>query len=648
MSNKAYKGKILVVDDDKDLSAIIQEELQNVNYYVRTANQYQEALDVCTQDKFDIGLIDHNLINYTGLELINDLKEVIPTMDYIIVTGQASLNNAIRAFQHEKILYYEEKPINFDRLISFIDQRLDWIKMEKSLKKSEKKFRQIFNNINDAIYLHQLDENGMPGDFLEVNELACEMLGFSRQELLQMSHRDVDKNRDQNGTKAVMKKLLEEKNMTYETVHLNKEGQEIPVEVSSHIFELENENVILSVARDISERKQAQAEKKKLYEQLLQTQKLESIGQLAGGVAHDFNNILTVITCQTEMIRMNMDENNPNYSDLESICNSVQRAKRLTQQLLLFSRKHHSDFRSLNLNYIIDQLLKMIRRLIGENIAIETKLEDDLHLIKADEGQIEQVVINLAINARDAMPEGGKLTLSTQNINAPQKKVGKQSNYKDGQFVRLVIEDNGKGISEEIQDKIFDPFFTTKGKSKGTGMGLSVVYGIIKKHDGWIDVKSEVGQGTRFIIDLPACQEEPDEEEEVRPEEFSQLKGDKEKILIIEDEVNLTKAAQEMLEYNNYEVDTASDGQEALEKLENKDFYYDLIISDVLLPDTNGIKLLDSFRKFQGDIPIIFSSGYADERSKQEKILDKGIPFIQKPFKIKDLLKKVRTVLDEN
>jgi PAS domain S-box-containing protein len=645
MGNKYIKGSILVVDDNKDLSEIIKEELENENYYVKTAQYGKSALKYCKEDDFDLGLIDHNLINYTSLELIKELNQIDPSMDYIIITGQASLNNAIKAFQHNKILYYEEKPINFDRLISFIDQRLEWVEMEKSLRKNEKKFRQIFNNVNDAIYLHKLDKNGMPGDFVEVNELACHMLGYNREELLHMSHKDIDLKQDYDDTKTIMQHLLDEGSMTYETTHVNKEGQEIPVEISSHIFNLDDENVVLSVARDITRRKQAEAEKEELHEQLLQTQKLESIGQLAGGVAHDFNNILTVITCQTEMLKMNMDESNPNYSGLESIYSSINRAKKLTQQLLLFSRKQPAVLKSMDLNNLIEQVLKMIKRLIGENIKIETDLADDLCPVKIDEGQIEQVIINLAINARDAMPEGGILTIRTLNMNNFSG-TDKVSNLNERQFVRLIVEDTGKGISSEVQEKIFDPFFTTKSKSKGTGMGLSVVYGIIKKHNGWIDVESQVGQGSRFIIDLPVCKDKSNRSDRIEELEASDLKGNGEKILMIEDEKNLIKAAQRMLEVNNYRVDTALNGAEAINKLDKKKRYYDLIISDVLLPDTNAFKLLDKFKKLQGNVPIIFCSGYTDERSKQELIANKGIPFIQKPYQMHHLIKQVKKVLE--
>jgi len=644
MGNNYFKGNILVVDDNKDLSEIIKEELENENYYVKTAHYGKSALKYCKQDNFDLGLIDHNLINYTSLELIKELNQIAPSMDYIIITGQASLNNAIQAFQHNKILYYEEKPINFDRLISFIDQRFEWVEMEKSLRENEKKFRQIFNNINDAIYLHKLDKNGMPGDFVEVNELACQMLGYNREELLHMSHEDIELNQDHNGTESIMEHLLNKGPMTYETIHINKEGQEIPVEVSSHIFILDDESVILSVARDITQRKQAEAEKEELHEQLLQTQKLESIGQLAGGVAHDFNNILTVITCQTEMLKMNMDESNPNYSGLESIYSSINRAKKLTQQLLLFSRKQPAVLKSINLNNLIAQVLKMVKRLIGENIKIETDLADDLCSVKVDEGQIEQVIINLAINARDAMPDGGTLAIRTLNMNKSSEN-DKISNLKEVRFVRLIVEDTGKGISPEVQEKIFDPFFTTKSKSKGTGMGLSVVYGIIKKHNGRVDVESKVGEGSRFIIDMPVCKDKSNRSDSMDNLKSADLKGNGEKILMIEDEKNLIKAAQRMLEFNNYKVDTALNGEEAIDKLDKKRRYYDLIISDVLLPDTNAFKLLDEFKKLQGDVPIIFCSGYTDERSKQELIVNKGIPFLQKPYQMHHLIKQVKRVL---
>ena len=286
----------------------------------------------------------------------------------------------------------------------------------------------------------------------------------------------------------------------------------------------------------------------------------------------------------------------------------------------------------------------MVKRLIGENIKIETDLADDLCSVKVDEGQIEQVIINLAINARDAMPDGGKLAIRTLNMNKSSEN-DKISNLKEVRFVRLIVEDTGKGISPEVQEKIFDPFFTTKSKSKGTGMGLSVVYGIIKKHNGRVDVESKVGEGSRFIIDMPVCKDKSNRSDSMDNLKSADLKGNGEKILMIEDEKNLIKAAQRMLEFNNYKVDTALNGEEAIDKLDKKRRYYDLIISDVLLPDTNAFKLLDEFKKLQGDVPIIFCSGYTDERSKQELIVNKGIPFLQKPYQMHHLIRQVKRVL---
>ena len=643
MNNARIKGKILVIDDDPDISQIIKEELRSDNFCVKAVHHYQKALELCKNESFDISLVDHNLINCTGMELIKKLQKIAPAMEYIIITGHASLDNALEAFQHKNVLYYEAKPINFDRLLSFLNQRMERLKIAKTLRKNEQKFRQIYNNVNDAIYLYEVN-NTIPGRFLEVNELACQMLDYERKELLKMTYTDIDKSINKEEIKTIMENLHQNRDQTYETTHITRNGKQVPVEVSSHLFQLDDEKVVLSVARDITYRRQSEKEKEKLYEQLLQTQKLESIGQLAGGVAHDFNNILTVISCQAEMLGMNMERENPNYSGIEIINESVERAKKLTQQLLLFSRNEPSLFKSLNLNNIINQLIKMISRLIGENIEIEMKLEDDLWNVLADEGQLEQIIINLVINARDAMPEGGKLVIITENAEVPR--IGENKHFNsNNKCVRLMIEDNGKGIDSEIRDKIFDPFFTTKEKTKGTGMGLSVVYGIIRKHNGAVGVESKLDRGSRFIIELPACTAENPRSEMGNANRSGLMQGEGENILVVEDEPHLVTSVREMLERNNYNVDTAFDGNQAINMIGEKENYYDLVISDVLLPDINGVGLLEKINKHRKNLPIIFCSGYTDERSKQDIIVKKGIPFLQKPYKINTLLRKVKEAL---
>ena len=401
---------------------------------------------------------------------------------------------------------------------------------------------------------------------------------------------------------------------------------------------------IVEFVRDITERKRAEAEKENLERQLQQSQKLESVGTLASGVAHDFNNLLTVIMGHAQMGMMQTEEGSSLNWSLKQIVASSTRAADLTRQLLLFSRKEAMEFKPVNLNQIINDLLKMLGRLIGENIQIETSLAPEIRTVNADKSNIEQVITNLAVNSRDAMPQGGKIFIKTENIHIDEEKQKTILHSEVGDYVRLSISDEGEGIPEEIRDQIFDPFFSTKETGKGTGLGLSVVYGIVKKHRGWINVYSEVGKGTRFTIYLPTTTDGTiqDDKEENTSEEF--LYGDGEHILVIEDEKRVLNFDVITLEQYGYNVHTAINGEQA-EKVYREEGNFDLIFSDMILPDTNGYDLVRRLTEDAPDMPIIICSGYTDEQIRKTIAEDNRIQFIQKPYSIKKMLTTVKQSL---
>jgi PAS domain S-box-containing protein len=511
-------------------------------------------------------------------------------------------------------------------------------KAEEALKKSEQKYHSLIQQSNDAIYL--LYDN----KFEIINQKFEELFGitqkeanspdFNFMELVAPKSRAVVKQR--------MKALSsgEEPPSRYEFTALDKDKNELEVEVSVSYISYKNGIATQGILRDITERK-------KMQQQLQQSQKLESIGNLAAGVAHDFNNILTVIQGNAQMAEGEVEQNSPLNNYLHNIIDSSKRAASLTEQLLLFSRKQAMDFGPLNLNSSIRDILKMLDRLIGEHIKIKTNLADNLWTIKADKNNIEQVIMNTAINAQDAMPEGGTLTISTENMTIPAPGQQQKEHSEEGEYVRLIIEDTGIGIDEKNIDKIFDPFFTTKGMAKGTGMGLSVVYGIIKKHRGWINVESEPGQGTKFLIDFPAIDGETSDEEEKKIH-IDQLSGDGESILFIEDNPDVIKVGRIILQDNGYNVESATNASEALEKFKNKKDQYNLIISDVVLPDKTGLELVELIKNIKNDIPVILCSGYTDEQSKRQEIYERGYKFIQKPFNIEEMLRAIKSSLSKN
>lgn len=456
---------------------------------------------------------------------------------------------------------------------------------------------------------------------------------------------------DRQDIDRLMKRTKEEGGFIgLEKVHRKKNGEEIIISISTAPFFDKKGNMAggMATVEDITERKRMLAEKEALEAQLQQSQKLESIGTLASGVAHDFNNLLTVIMGHAQLGLMSTDEDDPLNRSLKQIIAASTSAANLTRQLLIFSRKEAMEFKPVNINQTIQNLLKMLGRLIGENIAIETTLEPAIWTIEADEGNLEQVLTNLAVNARDAMPDGGKLSIQTENVQISEADKKHILYAEVGNYVRIGVADNGKGISPEIRDKIFDPFFTTKTSGRGTGLGLSVVYGIVKKHGGWINVSSEVGKGTRFTIYLPAAGKVAQSAEEEAPPDFESLNGNSERILLIEDEQSVLEFTLNALRQYDYTVFPVSTGKEAHTVFERESGKFDLIFSDVILPDTNGYELVQDLTGGKPDLPIILSSGYTDERIREQIGKNISINFIQKPYSISRMLEAVKIALQKS
>jgi len=386
-------------------------------------------------------------------------------------------------------------------------------------------------------------------------------------------------------------------------------------------------------------------ERKRLEEQFRQSQKMEAVGRLAGGIAHDFNNLLTVIIGYSELLLAKLPEEDIIYPKIKQIDHAGRRAEALTRQLLAFSRKQIMQPRILNLNELIVNLEKMLHRLIGEDIQLMLNLNHPLDLIKADPGQIEQVILNISINARDAMPDGGVLKIESKNIYLDEKFCASHDDAVPGHYVMLSISDNGIGMDEKIQSRIFEPFFTTKEQGRGTGLGLSMVYGIIKQSQGGIWVKSKPGHGTTFEIYFPRVRREEGETIELS-EEATALHG-KETILVVEDEDVLRELAVESLKHFGYQVLTASNGKEALKLCSQIEPHPDLVLTDVVMPKMSGKKLVDKLVELYGPLRVLYMSGYTEDSIVHHGILNPHTDFIQKPFDPLHLAKKVREVLDK-
>jgi len=394
----------------------------------------------------------------------------------------------------------------------------------------------------------------------------------------------------------------------------------------------------------IAERERVEKEKAFLEEQLRQAQKMEAIGSLAGGVAHDFNNFLTVINTTSQLALMELKSCDPSREKFESIQKVGERAATLTQQLLAFSRRQVVEMKILDLNTLLRELEKMLVRLIGEDIELKLVLDKNLGKVHADPGQIGQVILNLVVNARDAMPSGGKLTIETVNKELNSEYVFPQAGQTPGRYVMLSVSDTGMGMTPEIQEKIFEAFFTTKEKGKGTGLGLSIVYGIMKQSRGDIKVYSKPGQGTTFKIYLPRV-DEPMEKAGGKVLKEG-LPGGQETILVVEDEEEVRKLAVAILRKQGYRILETSPGRDAFLIWEQCKEQVHLLLTDVVMPGLNGPELARRLKYFYPEMKVLYMSGYPDYVIFQPGMLDHGMFFLQKPFSVEGLVGKVREVLD--
>jgi two-component system, cell cycle sensor histidine kinase and response regulator CckA len=418
--------------------------------------------------------------------------------------------------------------------------------------------------------------------------------------------------------------------------HRRKDGTPIDVELTGHSLVLDGKPAYVILAHDITERRA-------LEERFRQSQKMEAIGQLAGGIAHDFNNLLTAIGGFSDLGMSRLAENDPVRHDLEQIQRATDRAAGLTRRLLAFSRKQVLLPTVVDINAIVAEMEKLFRRLIGEDIALKTSLPRGLGHIKADRGQIEQVIMNLVVNARDAMPNGGSLTITTEAVQLQGDDARSTFALPGGPYVMLTISDTGIGMNEQTMLRIFEPFFTTKETGKGTGLGLSTVYGIIEQSGGSILVSSEVGRGTTFKVYLPQVAGEPQlERRSIATEAFSGT----ETILLVEDDEMVRNLAVRVLTANNYRVFEASNPREALQLGERLSETIHIVIADMVMPEMNGRELADRLLEIRPGLNVLFMSGYSDKAIVKQQVLDERTPFLQKPFAPNALLKSVRAILD--
>jgi PAS domain S-box-containing protein len=796
------RQKILIVDDRKENLVALRQVLREVDAEIIEATSGNQALTATLHHHFAVAVLDVMMPGMSGFELAGHLRGDDKTRMIPIVFVTASypdeqhifngyevggVDYIVKPFSPEVLLgkirifleidgYRRELQQHRDHLEMLVAERteklndrvreLEWLygisrKTEEALRESEARYRELFVSNPHPMWVYDLDSLA----FLAVNDAAISHYGYSREEFLAMTIKDIRPAEDVPRLLDNVARVADNFDHAGTWRHIRKDGSVIDVEISSHALLFDQRRAEMVLAHDVTERRRAEAalaeselryrtladsgqaliwtagidkqcdyfnqpwldftgrtlerelgdgwtqgvhpddreqcfsiyseafdrrerfsmlyrlrrcdgeyrwlqddgcprfnsagdfigyighclditERKRaeeqtrsVEEQLRQAQKLETIGRLAGGVAHDFNNMLSIILGYGEAILQTLHHDDPLHNEIKEIVKAGERSAALTRQLLAFSRRQTLQPRVLDLNVVINNLEKMLHRLIGEDVELVLSLAKDLARVKADPGQIEQVIMNLAVNARDAMPQGGKLITETSNVILGERYSESHADVVPGRYVMLAVTDTGCGMDRQTLAQIFEPFFTTKEKEKGTGLGLSMVYGIVRQSGGYIWAYSEPGRGTTFKIYLPQTQALPEAKEEHYRVEKSG--GNGRHILVVEDEDALRKLTETILARLDFHVTVAANGGEALQIVEKSGLKPDLVITDVVMPGMSGPALVERLRRKHPDLGVLYMSGYTDTAIVHHGILDPSTPFLQKPFTIQNLTAKV-------
>jgi two-component system cell cycle sensor histidine kinase/response regulator CckA len=503
-------------------------------------------------------------------------------------------------------------------------------KAERALLEEKKFSDVVIDSLPGLFYI--VDESR---NLIRWNKNFQEVTGYSPEELTKMQALDFFReDRELIGSK--IQEVFQMGSASAEAKMVTKSGASISFMLTGFRMITNDKPYLVGVGIDISERKLLEA-------QLRQSQKMESIGTLAGGISHDFNNILTAIIGYGSLLQMKMRDDDPLKHNVEQILASANRAASLTQGLLAYSRRQVLNPQRVNLNDVIIKVERLLARLIGEDVEFRSILTDKDVTVLADAGQLEQILMNLVTNARDAMPDGGYVYIETRVVELDEASVKAHDIRKPGAYAQILVTDSGMGMDQKTQERIFEPFFTTKEVGKGTGLGLAMVYGIIKQHNGFIEVESEIGRGTTLKIYLPMA---PKAEEEVLPGGLPVTQRGVETVLVAEDDEAVRRLITSVLTQFGYSVIQAEDGEAAVKRFMANRGAIKLLILDVMMPKKNGKEVYDKIRIFEPDIKALFISGYTAEIMNQKGLLDKGVNFVHKPIPVNNLLRKVREILD--
>jgi two-component system, cell cycle sensor histidine kinase and response regulator CckA len=639
---------VLVVDDSAEIRARLREMLAPLPGVLRidTVGSALEARRAIALQPPDIVVLDIHMPVGSGLDVLEALQRSPTHVTTIVLTNDPSPQWRRNCLQAGADFFFD-KSVEFQRTIDVVaglaraaapahgNATRSPTATEEALRASEQRYDDLCENATDAIFTTDVDLN-----FTSVNGAAATLLGYSRDEAKRLNVAAIV---TPDTLEMVRHKLEEQRNgkpaSMYETEILTRDGRRVPIEVTARLVYREGRPVgTQGIARDISERK-------RLEQELRQAQKMEAIGRLAGGIAHDFNNLLTVIMGHSQEMIERLPPDDPSRADALQILGAGEFAAGLTRQLLAFSRQQIIAPQVLDFNAVVAGLTPMLRRVIEENVNLDIRIGPERYAMKADPGQIEQVLMNLVVNARDAMPHGGTLTIETTGALIEAPAVVDRSFMALGRYVLLVVRDTGQGMDGETKAHLFEPFFTTKDAGRGTGLGLSTVYGIVKQNGGYVFVDSEPACGTTFRLYFPRL---PVAEIAPAPAARSPRRttGGSERILLVDDDLGVRNFAARVLSSRGYAVLSASSPDEAVELSEEQEGRIDLLLTDVVMPGTTGRALANIMRESTPGLKVLYMSGYTTEAIVDHGILDPAIAFIGKPFTAERLALKVRETLD--
>lgn len=639
MQSRSYQ--ILLIGEDPSRTQAYAQMLQDAedpDFEVETETSWPSGLERFAKGAPDLPLPDGILWELpasgsAALALLKDSASPLWSVPVVVLVPENQKPLGKQMLQAGAREYLVKETINKDLLQKAVRYAIERNRAENLIRQWEKRFEDLFENTKDILFTMDL-----AGNITSVNKAAEEVMGWPRHEALGKNIKGLVAPEHTALCNEMMRRIVSEEPLQhFEIAMLRKDGRKILLEASARrIRSNGKQDCVQGIARDISERRQ-------LENMVRQSQKLEAIGRLSGGLAHDFNNLLCVINGHTELLTEALQPGDPGMRSVGQIRKAADSAAALTRQLLAFSRRQVFHPQVVDLNAIVTETKRLLGRLIDEHIEFYTALDPALGRVIVDPVQIEQVIINLALNARDAMPEGGKLTIETSNLDLEEGHQSKHSQIPAGKYVLLALTDTGCGMNEETQSRIFEPFYTTKEMGKGTGLGLATVYGIVKQSGGFIWVYSEERQGTTFKVYLPRVASPLTE---TRPSRHSDISKGTETILVVEDAEPLRALTTEFLSASGYRVLEAANGDDAIRIAQSYAGAIDLLLTDVVMPRMGSKPLVEQMAQIRPNTRVLYMSGYPNDGIVQAGILANGVTLLEKPFTREILSKRVRQVLD--